>query len=496
MRFRALAVCLISVSAVSGVIIPPGSASVAHPESTVARASGPVAAPATSAGHRTTDWSPNLPADITLGPTAYLQLPTGDPIEVEASRSDARSSAMAAWEPYLTVDDDRIVEPAIAPGQVLCLRWRYLYSDRPGEWHQWCTVRGWRDEHFVIVGGADHVRSLTFDDGRGTSLRDGGRLLVPDLVPGMHVAAVVGNLNSDPIYGWRSAPYWRDSSGSEQRAVVVSPAWHDCHIYRVAAAGTGAFVGDFRHGALPVGHVVVFPAWYAFEVERNPPALTSSSVYNPAFDHHWLFTADSRLLVRFTGLLADGSTYQLQEQRGSSLRGAPGWRTLSVTDPLTTGLWLRLGRGQSLCVRYRVIDTDGAQAWRRPTCVSRPFDDSRAKVRGRSAQVADPYFSDGSATRPLAGGSLVLRGVRRGSLTGYTFTSPQKFRAFRLLLDVPCEGLGSSGASRAPGWPSAAWGLARCDGRLAVRYGAGSADVSGLIVVPPWVLRWRHYVMT
>lgn len=462
----------------------------------VARASGPEAGPATSSGHRTTDWSPNVPADITLGPTARLQLPTGDPIEVEASRSDARSSAMAAWEPYVTVDEERTLEPAIAPGQVLCLRWRYLYSDRPGEWHEWCTVRGWRDEHVTVDGGADHVRSLMFDDGRGTSLRDGGRLLVPDLAPGMHVAAVVGSIKRDPLLGWRSAPYWRDPQGTQQRGVVVALPWHHCHIYRVDGAGTGSLVGGFRHGTLPVGHVVVFPAWYTFEIERNPPALTSSSAENPTFDHHWLFTADSRLLVRFTGLLADGLTYQLQEQRGSSLRGAPGWRTLSVVDPLTTGLWLRLGRGQSLCVRYRVIDADGAQAWRRPTCVSRPFDDSRAQVQGRSAQVADPYFSDGRATRPRPGGSLVLRGIRRGSLTGYTFTSPQKLRAFRLQLDVPCEGMGSSGTSRAPGWPSAAWGLARCNGRLAVRYAAGSEDVSGLIVVPPWVLRWRHYVMT
>ena len=133
MRFRALVLALV-VTALMPWSTPPS----------VARAEEDPRA----SRLRDTAWSPNLPPDITLGPTAYFQAPTGDPLEVEVSRSDARSESMAPWETYLASTEERIFEPAIASGQVICLRYRYLFSDGPGDWTERCTVHGWRDEPF------------------------------------------------------------------------------------------------------------------------------------------------------------------------------------------------------------------------------------------------------------------------------------------------------------------------------------------------------------
>lgn len=479
MRIRALVLAVV-VTALMPWSTPP---SVAHAEV------GP-----TASRLGVTIWSPNVPPDITLGPTAYFQAPTGDPLEVEVSRSDARSAAMAPWETYLASTEERIFEPAIASGQVLCLRYRYLFSDGPGDWTERCTVRGWRDEHFSVVGAADHAASREFSDGLGTSLRDGGRLVVPDLLPGMRVAAVVGNLKVDPLDGFRGLPYWRGPSDQASRADLYAGTFDDAYIYAVDSPGTGAFVSDFRHGAQPIGHVVVFPSWYVFDSEIHPPvSLAAASVIDPVFDSRWYFRADPRVLLKFTGALPLGWSFDLQVRRGSSLASAPPWQPVEVPAN-ATGWWMRLKTGQAMCVRYRVVPPAGtARAWRRPSCVTRPFDDSRARVRGRVDRVADPYFSDASASRPRRGGALVLAGIRRGSLAGFVFTSRGAHEWQDLGLGVPCLGPGYGGSSATAGWPSAAWGRARCNGPLVLANKDGYEDVSGLIVVPPWAARWNRF---
>lgn len=170
-----------------------------------------------------------------------------------------------------------------------------------------------------------------------------------------------------------------------------------------------------------------------------------------------------------------------------------GLEALTI-PPDAVALTLRLPAGQTMCARFRAVDPDGVpRPWSRIGCRSRPFDDSRGRVRGSAQRVADPYSIDGVATRLHRGSDLVLDGVRKGSQAGYAFTSRGARTFTRLGVGLRCGWRELSGRISVAGWPSGAWARTTCAGPLTLRNSGEYDDVSALIVVPPWAVRGNHF---
>ena len=298
---------------------------------------------------------------------------------------------MAAFEPYATgVDPGRPVKLPIAAGQVLCLHYRESGTADP--WLLQCRVRPRTEEAFVRAGRTTLVAHAGYGD--GVALGGKGRLLVPKLTAGMHVAVVVGHAPDWPFNG---VPRWRNPGGTESvTSSYVEPDAPVAQVFPVTGSGTGRIFTGTRAPTAPIVAVAVYPEWYPFHEDLFPTHYSGAPwLVEPVFDGAPRFVPDGTALVRFSHDLSAGWSLDVQVRRGDSRSPAPVWKPLDLPDH-TTAVRLPLRPGQAVCVRYRAVSPGGdPKKWSGSDCTARPYDDSVGRVRGSARQVDEPYFAMG-----------------------------------------------------------------------------------------------------
>lgn len=423
-----------------------------------------------------------------------LWLNSGDPWQVEISRSDAMDAEMAPFEPYVG-DLGNIGNLPIAPGEVVCLRLTPIgVPDAPS--HVACTTRPRPYQNFSVTGRARTFPAVP-DYGvttKSISLLRGGRLLVPHLRAGMHVGVLYGVASwriSDDFVG---TPRWHDPNGVVGNVGFYWPdVGGDTTAYPVSAAGTGFFAGD-KANTRPIASIVIYPEWFVFGATAYPPtSVTDPTIFNGGWVWQPPFRPDQRVSVSLYGPVPTGYRVELQTRTGSSLKHAPSWTTRSIPT-YASSLMIPLRPGHTLCIRQRVISPAGMPGgWMPERCASRPFDDRWAVRSGRTKRTDYAYFADGRATLMLPGSKLTYRKrVFPGTRVGFAYTSPNgKVVLTSLTPEIyACHGRGFWGGvntyGAVPSYESKRT-VKRCLPEVRLDRGiTRNWLVSAIIVIPPW----------
>ncbi|MEZ5095681.1 MAG: hypothetical protein R2731_05930 [Nocardioides sp.] len=428
--------------------------------------------------------------DLVLSGTASFDFHRGGypfgAVDVEVSRSSARADAMA---PYLSgasgLDPDQPFRQPIAAGEVLCIRYRE--AGTADAWLTQCQVRGWGEEAFITAGDVTRVTRTGLGDGDGVALAGRGRLLVPDLMPGMRVAVVTGRT---PNWQFSGSPRWRSPDGREPATSAYSEPDEPALLYRVTGSGTGRVVADTRTPTAPVGVVAVYPAWYQFRDDLFPTHWTGTPwLPDPVFEAAPAFAPGGTALARVSDDVSEGWTLQYQLRRGDSRRAKPAWVTHELTGH-TTAVRVRLKPGQAACVRYRPVSPTGdPKAWSSQACTARPYDDTAGRVTGASRRVAEPYFADGRATVLSPRVTLRLPRLRPRGTVGVVFLVRPGASYAKVDLLMNGRQVTWWGPDARPGWPSVRWVRTGGGGTFGVRPRDTAPErIAGLLVVPRWAM--------
>jgi len=207
---------------------------------------------------------PELRLRIELG-TVNIDDPQGPEdrsFDVEVLRTDMRTPARPAWQPYLTDTTARLHDLAIGSGQILCARARQQSWGVTTGWSDLtCVVRARDDEDLRRRGKAVFVKDRRYADGRAMVMTARTRIVVPR-VPRK---ALYGPLLTDrgilPNGSVCTKPDWHLAGRREPNIAFGVVNWAlKVSLHRTVPAGKAVMRTPFGRSC-PIGGFVVVPRW-------------------------------------------------------------------------------------------------------------------------------------------------------------------------------------------------------------------------------------------